>query len=54
MARDVLRLADYNLELRHLPWRTNGRADALSRLPNYDQGARDNENVIVLPDNLFI
>jgi hypothetical protein len=54
MARSVLRLADYNLELRHLPGRTNGRADALSRLPNYDQGACDNENVTVLPDDLFV
>jgi hypothetical protein len=31
----------------------NGRADALSRRSDYNQGEKDNENVIVLPDTLF-
>ena len=53
VARQVLRLAEYDIELRHIPGKTNGRADALSRLPNYNQGDEDNENVTVLPDHLF-
>ena len=40
--------------LQHIPGKANGRADALSRRPDYDQGTRDNENVTVLPDALFI
>lgn len=31
-----------------------GWADALSRCPNYDQGDSDNENIMVLPDHLFL
>ena len=47
-------LAEYNVVLRHIPGKANGQADALSRQPDYDQGTRDNENVTVLPDSLFI
>jgi hypothetical protein len=54
VTRQVLRLAEYDIELRHIPGKTNGRADALSRLPNYNQGEDDNENVTVLPDYLFV
>jgi hypothetical protein len=54
VARQVLRLAEYDIELRHIPGKTNGRADALSRLPNYNQGEDDNEDVVVLPENLFV
>jgi hypothetical protein len=54
VARQVLRLAEYDIELRHIPGKTNGRADALSRLPNYNQGEDDNEDVTVLPDQLFV
>ena len=32
----------------------NGRADALSRRPDYDQGEDDNRDVVVLPNKLFI
>jgi ribonuclease HI len=53
VARQVLRLAEYDIELKHIPGKTNGRADALSRRPDYDQGSRDNENITVLPDSLF-
>jgi hypothetical protein len=53
VARQVLRLAEYDIELRHIPGKTNGRADALSRRPDYDQGTHDNENITVLPENLF-
>jgi hypothetical protein len=53
IAREVLELAEFDIELRHIPGKSNGRADALSRGPNYDQGEQDNENVTVLPENLF-
>jgi hypothetical protein len=33
VARQVLRLAEYDIELRHIPGKTNGRADALSDSP---------------------
>jgi hypothetical protein len=54
VARQVLRLAEYDIELRHIPGKTNGHTDALSRLPNYNQGGDDNEDVTVLPDHLFV
>jgi len=54
IAHEVAELAEYNVVLRHIPGKANGRADALSRHPDYDQGSRDNENVTVLPDSLFI
>jgi hypothetical protein len=31
----------------------NGRADTLSRRPDYDQGVEDNNNVTVLPEHLL-
>ena len=54
IARQVLELEEYNIKLQHVPGRNNGRADALSRRPDYDQGTTDNQNVTVLPDKLFI
>jgi ribonuclease HI len=53
IAREVLELSEYDIELRHIPGNTNSRADMLSRRPDYDQGERDNENITVLPDHLF-
>ena len=32
----------------------NGRADALSRRPDYDTGTRDNENVVVIPEHIMV
>ena len=54
MAREVLELADYDIEIHHLKGSANGRADALSRRPDYSQGEEDNEGVVVLPDEVFV
>jgi hypothetical protein len=54
IAREVLELSEFDIELHHIPGKNNGRADALSRRPDYDQGERDNENVIVLPESIFV
>ena len=53
MARYISELADYNIELRHLPGIKN-RADPLSRRPNHDNGSKDNESVLVLLEELFV
>jgi hypothetical protein len=53
IAREVLRLSEYNIEIRHIKGTANGRADALSRRPDYDQGTEDNTNITVLPEHLF-
>ncbi len=52
IARYLLRLADYDVQLKHQPGVTN-KADHLSRRPDYDQGAKDNQEVTALPDRLF-
>jgi hypothetical protein len=53
VAREVLMLSKYNFEIRHIKGTSNGRADALSRRPDYDQGHKDNQNVTVLPRQVF-
>ena len=47
-------LSDYDIEIRHIKGSANGRADALSRRPDYDQGTEDNANITVLPDSVFV
>jgi hypothetical protein len=47
-------LSEYNFEIRHIKGTANGRADALSRRPDYDQGHEDNQNVTVLPEQVFV
>ena len=54
VARQVLWLSKYDIELHHIPGRTNRQVDALSRLLQYNQGDHDNENIVVLPDELFV
>ncbi len=54
IAREVAELAKYNVVLHHIPGKANGRADALSRRPDYNQGEKDNKNVTVLPNHMFI
>ena len=50
----MLELAKYNITIHHVKGTANGRADALSRWANYNQGTGDNQDVVVLPDKLFI
>ena len=52
VARYISMLADYNIELKHLP-RVKNRADPFSQRPDFDNGADDNKEVIALPDKLF-
>jgi hypothetical protein len=46
-------LSEYNFEICHIKGTSNGRADALSRRPDYDQGQNDNQDVTVLPKQVF-
>jgi Integrase zinc binding domain len=52
VARYLADLADYRFTLVHKPG-TSNKADHLSQRPDYDEGKGDNEDVQVLPDNLF-
>ena len=52
VARYISTLAEYDLELKHLPGIKN-RADPLSRQPDYTKGEEDNNQVTALPQNLF-
>ena len=54
IAWEMMELEEYNFKLVHIKGRENGRADALSRWPSYDQGEEDNEGVVVLSKHLFI
>ena len=49
-----MELSGYNIKLKNIPGRENRRADMLSRRPNYDQGEKDNQDVVVLPEEMFI
>ena len=53
MARGINFMADFPLELQHIAGRKN-RADPLSRRPNFDDGSKYNEKVVILPDKLFV
>ena len=50
----VVKLADYDLVLKHKPGKENKIADALSQWPDYDTGEDDNKGVVVLPETMFI
>ena len=54
VARLVQALEEFPIKLKHISGKSNGRADALSRRADYDQGEGDNEEVIVLPEQIFI
>ena len=54
VARLVQALEEFPIKLKHISGKANGHADALSRRADYDQGEGDNEDVIVLPEQVFI
>ena len=52
VVRYIPRMAEYDLVLKHKPG-TSNRADYLSRPLGVDRSVKNNENVTVLPDQLF-
>jgi hypothetical protein len=54
VAREVLTLSEYDIEIHHIKGKANGRADALSRRPDYDNGENNNRDVTVLPNHIFV
>jgi len=50
----VLELSEYDFEIRHIPGKQNGHADALLQRPDYNTGETDNANVVVLPEQVFV
>jgi len=53
VARYINFLKDFNYQLKHILGVCN-HTDALSHRPDYDNGSGDNEQVVALPDNVFI
>ena len=53
MAHYINTLSEYNYILKHLPGTLN-RADGLSHRPDYHDGSDDNDQVIALPNHVFI
>jgi hypothetical protein len=47
-------LSEYNFEICHIKGISNRRADALSQHPDYNQGQDDNQDVMVLPEQVFV
>jgi hypothetical protein len=54
IAREVLELSEFDIELCHVPGKNKGQADALSRCPDHNQGEHGNENIVVLPEHIYI
>ncbi len=53
VAREFQELSEYDFVLKHIPGTSNTQADALSRRTNNNEGKEDNNDVIVLPTNVF-
>jgi RNase H-like domain found in reverse transcriptase/Integrase zinc binding domain len=53
-ARWHSKLQDYNFTLHHVPGKNHTAADALSRPPGADMGKNDNQQMVMLPEPLFI
>jgi len=53
VARGINFMAEFPLELKHITGKKN-RADPLFRRPDYNNGSKDNEEVVALPESLFI
>jgi hypothetical protein len=54
VARWLTTLQDYNFVIKHVPGKIHAAANMLSRPPGVDTGTLDNQDVVVLPDKLFI
>jgi Integrase zinc binding domain len=54
MAWWTLYLSEFNIKLVHIPGKKNIQADSLSRRPDLCPQGTDNEDVIVLPEHLFV
>jgi len=54
VARWFAELQDYWFEIKHVPGKTHTTADFLSRPFIEDKGEQDNEDVVVLPPELFV
>jgi hypothetical protein len=54
VARWLTTLQDYNFVLKHVPGKIHAAADMLSRPLGVDTGTQDNQDVVVLPDKLFV
>ena len=54
MARWTLYLSEFDIKLNHIPGKKNIQADALSRRPDLCPQGTDNEDIIVLPEHLFV
>jgi hypothetical protein len=53
VARYISFLEDFHYQLKHIPGAHNW-ADALSRKPDHDDGSGDNDQMVALPDELFL
>jgi hypothetical protein len=54
VARWFATLQDYNLQIKHVPGKLHAAPDMLSQPPNADKGEEDNQDVTLLPSELFI
>ena len=54
VARWFRELQEYNLEIKHVPGKLHMVADMLSRPPVEDRGEQDNNDLTLLPEEMFI
>jgi hypothetical protein len=54
MARWTLYLSKFDIKLVHIPGKKNIQADSLSQRPDLCPQGMDNEDVMVLPEHLFV
>ena len=54
VARWFATLQDYNLKIKHVPGRLHTAADMLSHPLNADKNEEDNQNLTLLPPELFV
>ena len=47
-------LQEYNLTIKHIPGKLHTAADMLSRPPTEDKGEQDNNDLTLLPEEMFI